>query len=432
MPEDRPDIQGLTEFAKTGSRERARFFVGRREEFLEIDDLCARVMDGFRCGWPVTGTTRVIQGAPGAGKTAMLHELEGRWKDTGATAPIAVRLQKTMLDDVDERITGAVAPELLEKLRQTREGRLRYGLNTVISMEHERGRSVRPVSASLHVLKELIPVNRWRTVCLMIDEIQNADSPMRGFLEDLHLNEVGLPVVPLYAGLGTSVHVLSRLGLSRLDESAVLNVGCLDTGDAAAAVRMMFDRYRVDQDDTQVDWPAYVAGISDGWPQHLHNGMRSLAQELVAAQGRLADVRVPRFLEREWAFRDTTYGYRMSDETVGAEDLIRKLMREMPPKGMHERDVSVFVRRHGRSPDDLDHAGWWIPEDMTPENFIRHLVHRGVLQDIGGRTYVCPIPSFRNWLSGEGDARIPSPPELPLLLPSSPAPSGEDGHGFTM
>ena len=30
---DSPDIEGLIEFTKTDSRERARYFVGRREQF---------------------------------------------------------------------------------------------------------------------------------------------------------------------------------------------------------------------------------------------------------------------------------------------------------------------------------------------------------------------------------------------------------------
>ena len=72
----RPELDGLRAFVREGDRNRARFFVGREAQLRDIELACADAFAGFRAGRPLAGTTRLIQGAPGAGKTALLRHFE--------------------------------------------------------------------------------------------------------------------------------------------------------------------------------------------------------------------------------------------------------------------------------------------------------------------------------------------------------------------
>ena len=84
---DTPDIEGLRAFVREGDRNRARFFVGRERQIRDIGQIGADAFAGFRSGRPLAGTTRLIQGAPGAGKTALLSHIAGMTGNTVRERP---------------------------------------------------------------------------------------------------------------------------------------------------------------------------------------------------------------------------------------------------------------------------------------------------------------------------------------------------------
>ena len=98
-----------------------------------------------------------------------------------------------------------------------------------------------------------------------------------------------------------------EVGLSRLEIDAVRSLGGLSPGEACEAVEAMLATYRVDRTGTVENWPALLAERSDGWPQHLHNGMRALATELARVEGKMALVDSANILERERDYRERAY-----------------------------------------------------------------------------------------------------------------------------
>ncbi len=138
-PSGGPDLEGLRAFVREGDRNRARFFVGREAQIRDIEQACADAFAGFRAGRPLAGTTRLIQGAPGAGKTALLSQIAGIFESAERERPSAWRrflrkadekesLPGILLVDVGDlghaarlvlRIAERLDPKKARKLQQT-------------------------------------------------------------------------------------------------------------------------------------------------------------------------------------------------------------------------------------------------------------------------------------------------------------------------
>ncbi len=403
-----PDLEGLAEFAKRGDRERAQFFVGRDRQISEVERLCARTLAQVRKMEPaVEGATQLVQGAPGAGKTAILSELRRRWEARGGSAPVAVVAQVADLADTARiaiLIAEAVRPGSSEGWRTTRTGDVGGGVGAgVASVSGRSERSIAPDSVTLYTLRETLPPHEWpRPVCLMVDEIQKVGPEAEEVLLSLHLGTMGLPVVPVYAGLGDSYDVLQAVCSPRLSEGAVHDIGALAPEEAVEAVDLMLDRFRVDRTGAAAGWPQRLAGVSDRWPQHLHNGMRALAGGLVKAEGRLVHVDSGAVAALEREHRVKRYRRIRSPEMTQSRLLVARVMAVVPREGVADSTVLARILQEARPADDPEGEGLWLPEGMSARGFLKNLVHHGALQENDSGLLSCPIPSFRSYLIEQG------------------------------
>ena len=270
-------------------------------------------------------------------------------------------------------------------------------------------RSAAPEALSFAKLRELKPPEGWtRPVCLLVDEIQQAEGGILPVLNKLHQGRHRLPLVPVLAGLGSSRdHLHDNIGLTRLTRRSVHDIGCLAPEEAREAVERMLDEYRVVRDGR--DWAGWLAEVSDCWPQHLFNGMSALADGLAAAGGRLADVDVDAVTALEAAYREEDYRDRVSPEMEASAGLVAAVMAALPEGGDGRIALAGTVERLAK-----DEHGWRLPEGKTPAGFLDLLIHQGALQATPRpgrpRMYDCPIPSLRSYLVGYGTAQTPGVP----------------------
>ena len=415
-----PDLGGLAAFMDRGDREDAVFFVGRDHEIGAVERLCTRAFDLARSGKAARGATCLFQGAPGAGKTALLLELQYRWlgapamddaparSGSGAVLPVVVHWSDLGSEEIVVRaILRAVDTGLDEAYRQARssDAHAPAGVAGWFRAGKRSGQTTSPPALTFVELVEAVTSfhgGGWPgPVCLMVDEIQATEQGRASVLGRLHEGVPGLPIVPVLAGLGSSEDRLSSLniGLSRLSSRSVHHIGALTHAEAREAVDRMLAAYRIDRHGENTDWPEILATWSEAWPQHLHNAMRALAEGLIEAGGRLSDVDARRVTQIEADLRGESYRARVSPEMDSARKLVAQVMAALPAAGLRRGQVLGEIERAA----DPAEPEWRLLDGMSPGAFLEQLIHRGALQQVQDDLFRCPIPSFRDYLIERGN-----------------------------
>ncbi len=141
---------------------------------------CRRARDLYRQGMKTCGHLVVFQGAPGAGKMALLSHFKEAWHGK-LECPLVLQIGLETLED-----TSAAAWEIVKKIAPGKEELFRQQLWPTLGFS---------------VLEKLLPPKRWwQPLCILADEIQNVTERHGTSLLTLHLGEHGLPIVTVAAG----------------------------------------------------------------------------------------------------------------------------------------------------------------------------------------------------------------------------------------
>ena len=401
-----PDLEGLRAFLRISDREKAVFFVGREAEISAIEKTAAYAFAEVQMGMPASSMTLLFQGAPGVGKTSLLTHLTDRWRARDAPV-IGLRIDRDTLSNPDELATAvskAVREKTDDMFRQTRTTSTEFGGEANIEAK-KRGHETMAVPRipSLAAFSEWFPPTEWSgPLCLMVDDIQMIDPSIHGrALLNLHGGIHGLPIVPVYVGLGDSLAKLADCGLARLSLGHEFTMGALAPEDAAIAVRRFLAHFRVSASDEAAEWWSEILALrSDSWPQHLHTTMQGFAEELIVAGGRLDQVDSKAVFEKVHHLRETSYNARVSPAMNKANCLVGNLVERIPEEGSTDGRIIGFLT--DRDQEMKGRPGHCLPEGMTATGFLDHLVHQGVMQRNEAGRLACPIPSFRDWLTKWG------------------------------
>ena len=356
----------------------AKYFHGRKKVLDDFNGLLQFASQSTR------GTIFLIQGAPGAGKSALFYECEkharaGKWE--------VVDIGVGSLWD-PYRLLGSLG--LGEKYQPT-EKSTQFGSKSFLGRGYK---SSRPLPSVQNILED-----GNKPLLLILDEAQvlgkegmpptNHRSDAVELLEVIHNGKLDRPVVLLTAGLGTTADAFGSLGISRFNRRCLVELGALEKEAEHAVIR---DWLREDG-GAKGDLAPWIDAISQethGWPQHILSYMGLAVERLEADNGIMTTAGLDAVLHTGHELRSEYYEQRAHDFSRKQRCSLARMIESGPlgegsdvGEGLDEEYIlESLTREYG-------------PEKV--EQLFHRAIHHGILHKSRSR-YVVPIPSMQDWL----------------------------------
>ena len=430
-----PDLEGLREFATETGRVDPPVFVGRGEFIREFQrDIRTRTRKWYN-GKPAPweGGSWLFQGAPGAGKTALLRELKKIMVPNSVGTPTnlnvcmlkkealnsAVELESELLSLFPDNLLGALIRKIGLKISLLGFGSAEISAEKKAAAEAWRQK----------VRKAQLNPGKYPPLLVMIDEAQGIEHKAKAQLGWLHEGTHGLPILPVFGGLAwTRKHFKAITPvLSRIDGNRAITLEALHEEDCRKAVHKFLDKFQViASTQAREAWAQAIADDCMGWPQHLHFSLQGMAMALIApgVDGNLdrleeKDLKKARQYAEEQ--RNDYYSDRLASENLkGKRYLTAATISRMNnfPKGTTLSRMAGFVQEIS---DEAGGAGTHddgaLPRNMEAEEFAEGMIHAGILHEDGDGYLSVPIPCFHHYLlekleQWRRDREAPGEPEV--------------------
>ena len=372
---------------ESGDRGPAAFFHGRSDE-LEAFHRVLNEARKFR-----GGTTFLVQGAPGVGKTALLDECRAQ---AIADGWCAAHISPRALHD-PAKLARHLNESHVTRSSQFSESGGNGGATACkeASAHHAKGHSVELQGPTVGGL--LMDAALPNGLLLILDEAQNLEIERRRgedveasiseLLDEIHNGRIGAPVVLLAGGLGTTDSVFEELGTVRFSRQNCRRLDSLDIEPTRAVIEDWLVHAGCASTETPyfARWASTLAAGSFGWPQHIHIYAQAGAQWLYDNGGELTFTVPNEVLETARAERGQYYkrrvkGFRPPHRTAFADLLRKKGMRTV----LLEDEVVTALQSHQSREEALD--------------MFRTLLRKGVIAETSYGHLRVPIPSMHDWL----------------------------------
>ncbi len=337
------------------------------------------------------GTTFLIQGAPGAGKTALLDVLSSRAEEK------KWEVSKISIEDL--YTPASMAQSLGRSYTVDHEQAAKIGVKFI---EGEYVRSVAGHASPKEILKSLAPKEG---LVLVLDEAQYLinlnETPSekhvaRDTLDVIHNGDVGRPVIFLTAGLGMTKSALISLGISRFMKDCTVGLGALEKGSERAVIQDWLIKEGGAKGDPAL-WIDAIAKECHGWPQHILSYMDPAVAYLESNNRRMTDDGLNSVLEKGNEFRINYYRQRAHEIDEEHRGALAAAVMNVPIGGTLTRTVIK---------DRLKLSGL-IQEEA--DKLFKKALDQGIIDERDGR-YGVPIPSMQTWLVEEYGKGRDQPP----------------------
>ena len=349
----------------------AKYFHGRKQILHDFKELLVRAAQ------TKSGTTFLIQGAPGAGKTALLHECEklarsAKWKIADIDPPA--------LWNPDELFH----PLGLKRMR-VEHGSLHVGVPSLGKAEIRARRPIQTIKTLLQ--REKAPL------LLSLDEAQTLgrknELPSEqvhtavGVLNAIHNGKLDRPVILLAAGLGTTSDTFISFGISRFSRRCLVELGALSEEAEQAVLRDWLTKDGKAKGDPTI-WMDAIAQETHGWPQHILSYVEPALDQLRADKRVMTTEGLHAVLEAGRGLRSEYYEHRAHSFDKEHRQSLAKLLVDIPSgEGITGSAIRASLTKEYGS-------------DEAKELF-RQALHKGILHRQSG-CYAVPIPSMHDWL----------------------------------
>ncbi len=380
----------------------AEYFHGRQEIIDTFTSALERYLGKKR------GTTFLIQGAPGAGKTALLDVLsaEARAQDWDV-ASIKI---KDLYDPI------SMAQSLGESYVMDKQYAANVGIH---GLGGGYSRNVAGYSSVDGLLKEEAPKEG---LILVLDEAQRmneipVDSERHTItgdtLEMIHNGRIGRPVILLAAGLGTTETAFNSLGISRFVRDCTVGLGALGEESERAVIRDWLTKEGGAKGDP-APWIHAIAQKTHGWPQHIISYVKPAVAYLESNHRHMTDEGLRIVLEKGAEHRIQYYRQRARGIDKRKRQVLAKTFNNIPLGETMEIDDIKFSLKQEYSKEEADHL-------------FNKALEKGIIDERDDGDYGIPIPSMQTWLIEEyGRDRMELPRgSVSRVKPKSPNREGD-------
>ena len=423
----------LRDYDRRRDRATPPVFVGRAEELAFLHQTVAAAKSGAE------GITAVVQGVPGAGKSALCSQFEQEARAaSGDDAPVVVVAKDCRFFDLTPvsmaKELAADVPARMDLLRrlpgfEKTEDHVRQAIG-VASVLLKRGSSLDLAmqamsldeSSSLGTTLDTFAEKMWPagiTLVLSIDEMQSMEDTflVRRNLREIHGKRFRTNIAIVGFGLQDTAARLRRLGLSRLGSHQVETLGCMSRADASLLVDETFDHLRLTSEDK--DWRGYANALgfgADDWtswrnsaramileesvdfPHHLVNGIRAVCRIALAGVGHLGEEQLASLRQQCRESKKAYYNARLeplANHTMALAAALHKA------NAAGEVDAAVVLN----ALEESDNNGRRTDDNRATE-VLNGLLGSGLLTSRGTTMVGVEIPSLTRYLADELESSL--------------------------
>ncbi len=370
-----PDTSPIPDYV--ADRGPTKYFHGRVQILRNFDKLVKDSME------PGGGSTFLIQGAPGVGKTALLYECGKLAKGNGW--------------EVAKIKTGALwdKGKMLRTLgfgKMVGIDNVSLGLSEAFTAKISLSKPARSTT-SLNVVEK----RKRKPLLLVLDEAQrlsNANElPKTQFdeagdlLEAIHNGELNKPVILLAAGLGSTGEAFRSLGISRFKGGCFVELGALGRASERAVIKDWLVKDGGAKGDPTT-WIDQIAQKTHGWPQHISAYGDAAAKQIQHDHGEMTAAGLD-MVYRVGAERRRAY-YRHRVSGFDGNELIC----------LYEAVAGINSRTPFNKDLVLSPLNKKYESDLA-EKIFKKFIDKRVVSVVGTTMYSVPIPSMHDWMRSE-------------------------------